>query len=53
MNFDHNFIEACSKGSINNIPALVQTMVLRQPGDKPSSESMMVSLLKHTIKSLL
>ena len=29
------------KGSINNIPALVQIMAWRQPGDKPLSESMM------------
>ena len=32
---------------INNIPALVQIMVWRQPGDKPLSEPMMVSLLRH------
>ena len=30
---------------INNIPALVQIMVWRRQGDKPLSESMMVSLL--------
>ena len=30
---------------INNIPALVQIMAWRRPGDKPLSESMMVSLL--------
>ena len=35
------------KGSIKNIPALVQNMVWRQPGDKPLSEPMMVSLLTH------
>ena len=35
------------KGSINNIPALVQIMAWRQPGDKPLSEPMMVSLLTH------
>ena len=33
------------KGSINNIPALIQIMAWRQPGDKPLSESMLVSLL--------
>ena len=35
------------KGPINNIPALVQIMAWRQPGDKPLSEPMMVSLLTH------
>ena len=35
------------KGSINNIPALVQIMAWRRPGDKPLSEPMMVSLLTH------
>ena len=34
-------------GPINNIPALVQIMAWRQPGDKPLSEPMMVSLLTH------
>ena len=28
-------------GPINNIPALVQIMAWRHPGDKPLSESMM------------
>ena len=32
---------------INNIPALVQIMTLRRPGDKPLPEPMMVSLLTH------
>ena len=32
---------------INNIPALVQIMAWRRPGDKPLSEPMMVSLLMH------
>ena len=32
------------KGSINNIPALVQIMAWRRPGDKPLSEPMMVNL---------
>ena len=32
------------KDPINNIPALVQIMAWRRPGDKPLSESMMVSL---------
>ena len=35
------------KGPINNIPALVQIMVWRRPGDKPLFEPMMVSLLTH------
>ena len=35
------------KGPINNIPALLQIMAWRQPGDKPLSEPMMVSLLTH------
>ena len=35
------------KSPINNIPALVQIMALRRPGDKPLSEPMMVSLLMH------
>ena len=32
---------------INNIPALVQIMAWRRPGDKPLSEPMVVSLLTH------
>ena len=32
---------------INNIPALVQIMAWRRPGDKPLSEPMMVSLLTY------
>ena len=35
------------KGPINDIPALVQIMAWCRPGDKPLSESMMVSLLTH------
>ena len=35
------------KGPINNIPALVQIMAWRRPGDKPLSEPMMVNLLAH------
>ena len=35
------------KGPINNIPALVQMMAWRQPGDKPLSEPMMASVLTH------
>ena len=34
-------------GPINNIPALVQIMAWRRPGDKPLSEPVMVSLLTH------
>ena len=36
-----------SKVRINNIPALVQIMAWRRPGDKPLSIPMMVSLLTH------
>ena len=35
------------KVRINNIPALVQIMAWRLPGDKPLSDPMMVSLLTH------
>ena len=35
------------KGPINNIPALVQIMAWRRPGDKPLSEPMLVSLATH------
>ena len=35
------------KGPINNIPALVQIMAWRRPGDKPLSEPMMLSSLTH------
>ena len=35
------------KGPINNIPALVQIMAWRRPGDKPLSEPMMARLLMH------
>ena len=35
------------KGLINNIPAMVQIMAWRRPGDKPLSEPMMVGLPTH------
>ena len=35
------------RGLINNIPALLQIMAWRRPGDKPLSEAMLVSLLTH------
>ena len=35
------------KVQINNIPAMVQIMAWRRPGDKPLSKPMMVSLLTH------
>ena len=35
------------RGPINNIPALVQIIAWRRPGDKPLSEPMMVSLPRH------
>ena len=34
-------------GPINNVPALVQIMAWRRPGDKPLSEPMLGSLLTH------
>ena len=36
-----------AKDPINNVPALLQIMAWRRPGDKPLSESMMVSLPTH------
>ena len=39
-----NFVLKCS---INNIPALVQIMAWRRPGDKPLSEPIMVKILTH------
>ena len=41
-----NFVPTC-KSPINNIPALVQIMAWRRPGDKPLSEPMMVRLPTH------
>ena len=35
------------KGPINNIPALVQIMAWRRPGDKPLSEALMDNLPTH------
>ena len=35
------------KGPINNIPAIIQIMAWRRPGNKPLSELMVVSLLTH------
>ena len=35
------------KGPISNIPALVEIMAWRRPGDKPLSEPMMVRLSTH------
>ena len=35
-------LEFVPKGPINNIPALVQIMAWRRPGDKPLSEPMLV-----------
>ena len=36
-----------TKGPINNIPALVEIMAWRRPGDKPLSQPMIVSLPTH------
>ena len=40
-------LKSVPKIRINNIPALVQIMARRRPGDKPLSESMVASLLTH------
>ena len=40
-------LKVVPKGPINNIPALVQIMAWRRPGDKPLSEPMMVRLPTH------
>ena len=40
-------IKFVPKGPINNIPALVQIMAWRRPGNKPLSEPMMVGLTTH------
>ena len=40
-------LKPVSNDPINNIPALVQIMAWRRPGDKPLSEPMMVNLLTH------
>ena len=42
-----NSLKFVPKGPINNIPALVQMMAWRRPGDKPLSEPMLVSLPMH------
>ena len=39
-----NSLKFVPKGPINNIPALVQIMAWRRPGDKPLSEPMLVIL---------
>ena len=41
------------KGSINNIPALVQVIAWHRPGDKPLSEPMMFSLLHASMRHLV
>ena len=44
INISPEFVRKCP---INNIPALVQIMAWRRPGDKPLSEPMLVGLLTH------
>ena len=44
VNISLKFVPGCQ---INNIPALVQIMAWRRPGDKPLSEPMIFSLLTH------
>ena len=46
-NLDYDFSEFVPKGPIDNIPALVQIMAWRPPGDKPLSEPKTVNLLTH------
>ena len=45
MNLLKISVKIVPMGPINNSPALVQTMAWHQPGNKPLSELMMVSLL--------
>ena len=47
MNFYKNFTEVCPKVPVNNIPELVQIMTWCQPGNKPLSEPMLVSLMTY------
>ena len=47
MDFDEISLKFVPKGQMNNIPALVQIMAWRLPGDKPLPELIMVSLLTH------
>ena len=48
MNFHYDFTEVCSWGSKKeNIPALVQMMAWRLPGDKSLSEPVMVNVPTH------
>ena len=42
-------LQFAPKGPINNIPALVQIMAWRRPGDKPLSEPMMVRSSTHIL----
>ena len=42
-----NSLKFVPKGPIDNIPALVQIMAWRRPGDKPLSEPMLVKLPTH------
>ena len=44
IKFSLKFVPTCQ---INNIAALVQIMACRLPGDKPLSETMVISLLTH------
>ena len=40
-------LEIVPRGTVDNIPVLVQIMAWRRPGDKPLSKAMMVRLLTH------
>ena len=43
----YHWSKSVPKGPTNNIPALVQMLAWRRPGDKPLSEPVVVSLLTH------
>ena len=44
IKISHNFVRM---GPISNIPAMVQIMDWRRPGDRPLYEAMVISLLTH------
>ena len=47
INLIKTSLKLVARGPINNIPAMVQVMDWRRSGDKPLSEPMMISLLRH------
>ena len=52
INFDSNLSRFVPEGPLNKIPALVQVMLWRQPGDEPLPKPMMVCLLMHIYVTL-